>query len=104
MRIPFLSRFGAAWRDLRDFFATREKHQYLFAFISLAFVVLLVAGFYVDSDIKPQPRIYYMYNWPANRTDAEIIADQKKDSAAKHAAQAERQAEYRRLADRLGIK
>lgn len=104
MRIPFLSNFAAAWRDLRAFFVTRERHQYLFAFISVAFVILVIAGFYHDSYFEQQPRIYYMESWPMNRTDAEIIADQKKDSAAKHRAQAERQAEYKRLADQLGIK
>ena len=41
--------------------------------------------------------------YPTNRTDAEIVADQKKDQAKKEAAQKEQQRQYQKLAKQLGI-
>jgi hypothetical protein len=51
----------------------------------------------------PPPRITYVELYPSNRTDAEIIADQKKDQAAKDAAIKERQRQYQKLANQLGM-
>jgi hypothetical protein len=45
-------------------------------------------------------------SWPASRTDAQIVADQKRDQALREAAQRERQREFRKVdkdLDRLGI-
>ena len=39
----------------------------------------------------------------ANRTDAEIIAQQKIDQAAKEAAQKERQRQFQKLEKQLGM-
>lgn len=103
MAIPLLSRFVGAWRDLRGFLATRQRHQYVFAALSVAICVLLVAGFYHDSKFPYQERIIYVQNWPANRTDAEIIAQQKVERIQKQKAMAERQAAYRRLAKMTGV-
>ncbi len=103
MAIPVLSRFASAWRDLRGFLATRQRHQYVFATLSVGICVLLVAGFYHDSKFPVPERIVYVQNWPANRTDAEIIAQQKVERIQKQKALAERQAAYRRLAKMSGI-
>ena len=50
--------------------------------------VIIVIEFVVDSKINtaPPPQIVYVELYPSNRTDAEIIADQKKDQAAREAA------------------
>ncbi len=103
MAIPLLSRFAGAWRDLRQFLVTRQRHQLVFATLSVGICVLLVLGFYHDSKFPYQERIIYVQNWPANRTDAEIIAQQKVERVQKQKAQAERQAAYRRLAKMSGI-
>ena len=103
MAIPVLSRFVGAWRDLRTFLGTRQRHQYVFAALSVGICVLLVAGFYHDSKFPVPERIVYVQNWPANRTDAEIIAQQKVERIKKQKALAERQAAYRRLAKMTGI-
>ena len=42
-------------------------------------------------------------SWSANRTDAEIIAQQKKDQAARRAYQAEKQRQFKRLENQLGM-
>jgi len=104
MAIPVLSRFVGAWRDLRTFFATRRRHEFVFAALSVGLCVLLVIGFYKDSKFPVPEQIIYVQNWPANRTDAQIIAQQKIDRIEKQKAMAERQAEYKRLGDSLGIK
>ena len=44
------------------------------------------------------PKLY-----PANRTDAQIAADQKKDQAAEAAAEKEKQRQFQQLAKQLGI-
>ena len=93
-----------AWRDLRSFFATRQRHQFVFAAISIALPCLLIAGFVHDS--RPpveKPEMYFIPSWPASRTDAEIIAQQKIDQAAREKAQAERRAQFQRLAKQVGM-
>ena len=49
----------------------------------------------------PQETIVELY--PSNRTDADIIADQKKDQAAKAAAEKERQRQFQKLEKQLGM-
>ena len=51
----------------------------------------------------PPPQIVYAESWSANRTDAEIKADQKKDQEKRRAAQLERQRQFQRLENQLGI-
>lgn len=103
MAIPILSRFVGAWRDLRTFLLTRQRHQLVFAALSIGICVLLVLGLNHDSKFPWQDRVIYVQNWPANRTDAEIIAQQKVERIQKQKAMAERQAAYRRLAKMSGI-
>ena len=48
---------------------------------------IIVIEFLVDANIgtAPPPTVDYVELYPSNRTDAEIIADQKKDMAEKQA-------------------
>ena len=66
---------------------------------------ILVIEFLVDSKINtaPPPQVIYVESYSANRTDAEIIAEQKQDLAEKKAAQAERQRQFQKLENRLGL-
>ena len=93
----------AAWRDLRAFFSNMGGHVWLAAGLAIAITAFIIFGFWHDSRFQQQPTIIYVQNWPANRTDAEIIADQKKDQAKKEAAQKKQQEDYQRLAKRLHI-
>ena len=65
--------------------------------------VALIVLFVTDgrTNIAPKEQIVYVESWPASRTDAEIIADQKKHQAAREAAQKERQAQFKKLDDKL---
>jgi hypothetical protein len=90
--------------DIKLFLRTRQPHQLLFGVISLVIPGLLIAGFYHDSYVPPpKPEMYFLPSWPADRSDAEIVALQKIDQAKKEKRQAETRAAYQRLAKKMGI-
>ena len=99
-----------AFRDLRAFLAQRHPHQLLFAALSIAITWFIMVGFYFDSNVEvPYKRnIIYVEQWPANRSEAEILAQQKIDAKKKAALMAEfeakrkeRQAEFQRIDNAL---
>jgi hypothetical protein len=98
----------ALWADLRAFAAQRSPYQWGGLAIAIVMPLLIVAGFWHDSThgVQPGPQVIYVQSWPANRTDAQIIADQKRDQAQREAAQRAQQAEFQKLdqqMNRLGI-
>ena len=103
MALPRPSSPLAAWRDLKAFLGQQERHKFVFAAIAVIIPMVIVAGFYVDANIKPEPQIIYVENWPADRTDDQIKAEQKIDQAKRDKAAAERRRQYQELEKRLGI-
>lgn len=109
----YLRRFSPlrAFFDLRRFLGSRGKYEIVFLFAALAVSVLIIAVFVADYSPKPvyrPPDIIYVQSWPSNRTDAEIIAQQKIDQAKKDKEDAERakqeaeiRAQYKRLSDQM---
>ena len=108
-----LSRYNPfrALGDLRRFVASRGRHEIIFLFAALIICALLVGGFAlasrVDKPYKP-PEIIYVQSWRADRSDAEMIAQQKIDLAqkkiddAKEAEfQAKKRAEFKRVSDQM---
>jgi hypothetical protein len=95
----------AAFADLRNFLRQRSREQVIGASLALLVTAIIVIEFLVDSKINtaPPPQVIYVEQWPANRTDAEIVADQKKDQAAREAAQKEKQRQFQELENRFGI-
>lgn len=95
----------AAFRDLRAFMRQRSREQVIGAAVALGATALIIAGFSIDTKdaMKPPPRIVEVELYPSNRTDAEIIADQKKDQAQLEALRKERQQQFQRLGKQLGI-
>lgn len=97
----------AAVNDLRSFLGARQKHELIFAFLSVIVTVGIIVAFYADSgDLKaPYKReIQYVESWPADRSDAEIVAAQKADAvnrAKREAEQKKRQEERRASLQRL---
>jgi hypothetical protein len=69
------------------------------ASLALLVTAIIVIEFVVDAKIgtAPPEQITYVNLYPSNRTDAEIIADQKKDQAKKEAATKERQRQFQKL-------
>lgn len=95
----------AALRDLAAAVRHSSREQVIGASLATLTTIIVVILFFVDSKINtaPPPYIVYTESWSANRTDAEIIADQKKHQAEKKAAEAEKQRQFQRLENRLGM-
>ena len=95
----------AALADLRDFLSHTSREQRIGAMLAVLATTIIVIEFFVDSKINtaPPPQIVYANSWNANRTDDEIIADQKKDQAEREAALKERQRQFQELENKLGI-
>jgi hypothetical protein len=94
-----------AFRDLAAFMRHRSREQVIGASLALLVTAIIVIEFIVDSKMgtAPPPQVTYVELYPSNRTDAEIIADQKKDQAEKEAAAKIRQREFQKLENRFGM-
>ena len=105
MPLPRPASPRALWADLRAFAVERSKVQWLAMLFAIVMPVAIVIMFVVDgrTNIAPGPQLIMVESWDAKRTDAEIIADQKKDQAAKEAAAKERQRQFQELERRLGM-
>jgi hypothetical protein len=99
-----------AYQDLRLFLRQRRKHEIVFLALSLAITYFIIFYMIQDSRIvrDTRPVIIYVQQWPASRTDAEIIAQQKIDvveqikrEEAEKKRQAENQAAWKRIDDGL---
>lgn len=106
------SRFSPvrAYRDLRMFLSHREPYE--LGFLALAMLVTggVLYAFSKDSyaEREYRPNIVYVEQWPADRTDAQIVAQQKLDAPIKAARLAEQKkredetrASFKRLDDKL---
>lgn len=95
----------AAFTDLRAFLRQRSREQRIGAALSFLVTTIIVIIFFVDSKINTAPpaRIVYVESWPTTRTDAEIIAQQKIDQAARDAAFKERQRQFQALENKFGM-
>lgn len=73
--------------------------------LALLVTAIIVIEFVVDAKIGTAvpPQVVEVELYPANRTDADIIADQKKDMALKLAAQKERQRQFQKLEKQFGM-
>lgn len=87
------------------FLRQRSREQQIGAALSILVTTIIVIVFFVDAQINtaPPPRIVYVDSWSVNRSDAEIIADQKKDRAKRQAAAEERQRQFQKLENQLGM-
>ncbi|MFM9827860.1 MAG: hypothetical protein ACKVOB_03825 [Sphingomonas sp.] len=110
--MSYLARFSPfrAIRDLRLFLSYRQPHQLLFLALAIVLTTAIIAGFIHDSyEERPYKRdIVYVQQWPADRSDAQIVAQQKIDSVERHKQiaelqkrQAARQAEFKKIDDKL---
>jgi len=94
-----------ALKDLAAFMRQRSREQLIGGALAVLVTAIIVIEFLVDANIgtAPPPQIVEVELYPANRTDADIIADQKKDQAKKEAAQKEKQRQFKKLEKQLGI-
>ena len=94
-----------ALKDLAAFMRQRSREQWLGGALALLVTAIIVIEFLVVANIgtAPPPQVVEVELYPANRTDADIIADQKKDQAKKEAAQKEKQRQFQKLEKQLHI-
>ncbi len=103
MPLPRPASPKALLADLRALLAQRSRHQYVAAIAAIFMPFAIITGFWIDStrDHDPGEQIIYVKSWSADRSDAEIIADQKKAQAEKEARQKERQRQFQKLDEKL---
>jgi hypothetical protein len=94
-----------AFRDLLSFLRQREREHVIGAALAILVTIIIVIEFVVDSKINtaPPPQVVEVELYPSNRTDAQIVADQKKDAAAMAAAKKADQEQFKQLAKQLHI-
>ena len=95
----------AALSDLAAVLKHSSREQRIAAALAVLATAIIVIEFFVDSKINTAPptQIIYVEQWSSNRTDAEIIEQQKKDQAVRDAAKQERQRQFRELEKKLGM-
>ena len=83
----------------------RSREQVIGASLALLVTAIIVFEFVIDARMgtAPPPQIIDVEIYPSNRTDAQIVADQKKDQAARAAAEKEKQRQFQKLEKQLGI-
>ncbi|KQN92513.1 hypothetical protein ASE95_07335 [Sphingomonas sp. Leaf231] len=99
-----------AWHDLRLFLGTRQPQDLWFLLLSITLTCFILWAFVHDSYAEKvyKPKIVYFEQWKLDRTDAEIIAQQKIDKpirdaqiAAQRAREEKLRAGFKRLDDKL---
>lgn len=103
--LPQPSSPRAALRDLISFMRHSSREQRIGAALALLVTAVIVIEFAVDSKFgaTPPPQVVEVELYSSNRTDAQIIAEQKKDQAAKEAAQKDAQRQYQKLEKLFGM-
>lgn len=111
--MSFFKRFApfGAFMDLRRYLASRPPYEIGVLFGAIGLTTLIVTVMANDSSSITVPyerKIIYVQQWRADRTDAEIRAQQKIDQAQRDRDLAEldrlkkkKQAEFKRLDDKL---
>jgi hypothetical protein len=91
--------------DLFAFMRQRSREQVIGALLALLVTTIIVIEFFIDSKINtaPPPTIVYAESWKADRSDAEIVAQQKVDQAKRDAAAKEKQRQFQKLEKQLGM-
>ena len=95
----------AVFRDFLAFVRQREREHVLGAAMAFLVTLIIVIIFLIDPRVNTAPpeQVTYAELYPSNRTDAEIIRDQKKDAAARLAAKKEKQRQFQELEKRFGM-
>jgi hypothetical protein len=104
--LPPTSSPRAALKDLFAVFRQGDNRDRILGLtLAVLITIIILILFFVDSKINTAPpqQIVYVQNYKPGRTDADIIADQKKDQAVREAQAKERQRQFQKLQKQLGI-
>lgn len=106
MPLPRPSSPRRALADLASFFRARGRHQLIAMALALICPAIILAVFYADGQTNlapPRRTLIYAESWRADRSDAEIVAQQKIDAKIKADYAAEKRRSYQRLEKSLGM-
>ena len=99
--MQFFSRMSPvrAYRDLRFFLSQRQPYELWFLVLAVVITSTLVWAFAHDSYFEKEykPNIIYVEQYRLDRTDAQIIAQQKIDAPIKAAATAKQAAREEKM-------
>ena len=96
----------AAMSDFAAAVGGDSKRDRLLGFtLAVLVTTIILIIFFVDAKINtaPPPRVIYVELYSPDRTDADIIAAQKKDSAERKAFREEKKRQFQALQKRLNI-
>ena len=95
----------AAIADLFAFMRHAEREQILGASMAFLVTTIILIIFTVDAkvNIAPPPRVVYVENYKAGRTDQQIIAEQKVASERLRKAKEAKKQQFRDLEKQLGM-
>ncbi len=93
---PPVSGPRALWADLKLFWSTRTRVQWLAAAAALVIPVGLGVAFWLDgrTNNAPGPSITFIESWPASRTEAETRANVERAAAEKARRDAARRQDF----------
>jgi len=88
-----------------NFVRQREREHVIGASLAVLVTMIIVIIFLVDPKVNTAPpeQVTWVELYSSNRTDAQIIADQKKDAAERAAFKKEKQRQFQQLENQLGM-
>jgi hypothetical protein len=103
MPLPRPATPRALWKDMREFWRQRPRHQWVAALLALLIPAGILVAFHYDAqtNILPGEQVIYVDSWSVDRSDAEIIAKQEADLKQREEWERERQRQFKSLDDRL---
>lgn len=93
---PPVSGPRALWADLKLFWSTRSRVQWIAGVLAILIPIGLGFAFWLDgrTNIKPGPQLILIESWPANRTEAETRANIERAAAERARREAARQQDF----------
>ena len=104
--LPPTSNPRAALRDLIAVVRNGDQRERILgATLAVLVTIIILILFFVDSQINtaPPPRVIYVEAYAPERSDADIVASQKRDQAKRNADASEHRRQMQELQKRLGI-
>ena len=100
---PPVSGPRALWADLKLFWSTRTRVQWIAGALAILIPIGLGAAFWLDgrTNIRPGPTITFIDSWSANRTEAETRANVERAAADRARRQAATEADFKQADNTL---
>ena len=101
--LPPVSGPRALWADLKLFWATRTRVQWVAAGLAVLIPIGIAVAFYFDgkTNIRPGPQLILIESWPSNRTEAETRANIERVANEKARREQARQEDFRQVENTL---